>query len=147
MYRKQRGLMELNIGIMIIVGAAFAGLWTFYYTQNSALKADVVAKQKVIVTLTTEKTEVLAEKTALVIANSAFQNELKILKEELASIKQERDDKTLIALSAKKAADQESLKFKKKIADILKTGLKDGENWCNKWTTMVMDYTLSRQTK
>jgi hypothetical protein len=138
----QRGII-LELAALVIVGAAFAGLWTFYHIKDAALVADNVEKGKTITTMGQEKATYMESNTAYEVANKHLGELLGEQKSALVAVKLERNDKAKEAADAKKAAAQESLGFKAREAKILAQVA--GVDWCKTWDKMVTDYTTVRQ--
>ena len=145
---KQRGFaVEYLIYAVVLAGiaAAFFGLWSYYSVQLTALKKDNQDKQKAITELAKEKAEGLARETALETANKNFVVQVKACNDGLADVIRERNMKTQEAKDAQHAADYAALQAKGVIASILSQKVDIGKNWCDKWSEMVMDYSLKRR--
>lgn len=144
---KQRGVAQLTAIAVVVAASAFAGLWSFYHFKVNGLESEIIEKQAVIDTMAKEKAECLAQKTGLQTANKSFAAQVAEQNEAVAGIKRERNAKAAEAAAARQEADKQSLEFKKRIADILNSTVKVGDDWCGTWSKMITDYTTMRQAK
>ncbi len=141
---KQRGII-LELVLLAVVAASFAGLWAYYHTQMSALTADNVAKAKTITTMGQEKATCMEANTGLSAANTHFAEQVGVQNKAVAALVAARDAKAAEAQKAKRDAATQSIVFKGRTAAILAQAA--GVDWCKTWGTMVTDYTVMRHAK
>ena len=141
---KQRGII-LELMLLAIVLASFAGLWAYYHTQMGMLTEDNVAKAKTITKMGQEQATCMEANTGLSTANSHFDTLVTKQNAALALIQRERNDKAAEALAEKKKAVTQGIGFKAREAAILAKAA--GVDWCKTWGSMVTDYTVMRQAE
>lgn len=141
---KQRGII-LELFALVVVLAAFAGLWTYYHVQMGALTADNVEKGKTITKMGQEKATCMEANTGLSAANGHFAEQVGVQNKAVAALVAQRDAKAAEARKAKGDAATQSLVFKSRSAAILAQAA--GVDWCKTWGKMVTDYTTMRQAK
>ena len=141
---KQRGII-LELFALVVVAAAFAGLWAYYHTQMSALTADSAAKAKTITTMGQEKATCMEANTGLSAANTHFAEQVGVQNKAVAALVAARNAKAAEAEKAKRDAATQSLAFKGRTAAILAQVA--GVDWCKTWGAMVTDYTVMRHAK
>jgi len=140
--RKQQGIYIEAIALVIFL-AAIGGLWAYYHVQLAATTRDNAAKDVAIQTMAVEKAQCLASVAGLQTANTQFNAQVQAQNKALAEIQQERNDKAAIAAAAVRAAANQSLTYKKRIANIMAQVA--GTDWCKSWETLVNNYTAGRQ--
>lgn len=141
---KQRGII-LELFALVVVAAAFAGLWAYYHTQMSTLTADNAAKAKTITTIGQGKATCMEANTGLSAANAHFAEQVGVQNKAVAALVAARDAKVAEAEKAKRDAATQSLAFKGRTAAILAQIA--GVDWCKTWGAMVTDYTVMRHAK
>ena len=97
---KQRGII-LELFALVVVLAAFAGLWTYYHVQMGALTADNVEKGKTITKMGQEKATCMEANTGLTAANGHFAEQVGAQNKAVAALVAQRDAKAAEARAAK----------------------------------------------
>jgi septal ring factor EnvC (AmiA/AmiB activator) len=138
---RQRGSIQL--AALLIAGAAFAGLWTYYSTQMSALTTDNEAKQATITDLNTKLATSATRATVLQDQNKACGELITEANTKTDALRAERNAAWAGYNDAKAAAARASKGFEQTIAEINAT--KEGGDWCASWGTLIDGYVRKRQ--
>ncbi len=147
---RQRGILEIGLvyGIVAaVIVAAIGGLWAYYSTQNSALRADVKEKQETITNLGTAKSTLTARVAALEGTNSDWAKNADRQNIALAVCQGERKTADALFTAADTKAKAQAKSYEARIAAINAARVPANGDWCGAVGDMLGKYIGERQAK
>lgn len=144
---KQMGFGGIEIIVIAVIAAAFLGMWTYYSSQMALLRKDNEEKAAAIKQMAKDNAETLAENTALKVSNDNFVTQVATQNSALEALKKERDDAVERWKDAAKAAEVVSVRYRRRIANIMAETKRAGEDWCMAWKRIVDGYYADRKAE